>query len=87
MNKIELLKVVDKILGKPFVYLLAKRYQNKIPAVIGRILIIRPGGIGDAVLLLPVFKALRDKFPEVQIDVLCEKRGSSRSRVGQFISP
>ncbi len=76
MNKIELLKVVDKILGKPFVYLLAKRYQNKIPAVIRRILIIRPGGIGDAALLLPVFKALRDKFPEVQIDVLCEKRNA-----------
>jgi len=76
MNKIELLKVVDKILGKPFVYLLTKRYQNKIPAVIRRILIIRPGGIGDAVLLLPVFKALRDRFPEVQIDVLCEKRNA-----------
>lgn len=41
-----------------------------------RILVIRPGGIGDAVLLFPSLKELRKSFPESVIDVLAEKRNS-----------
>ena len=41
-----------------------------------KILVIRPGGIGDAVLLFPALKELRSSFPESQIDVLAEKRNS-----------
>jgi len=39
-----------------------------------KILVIRPGGIGDAALLFPALKALRDAFPAARIDVLAEKR-------------
>lgn len=38
------------------------------------ILLIRPGGIGDAVLLAPAIDALKKKFPQAQIAVLAEKR-------------
>ena len=38
--------------------------------------LIRPGGIGDAVLLVPVINRLRQVFPFVQIDILAEKRNS-----------
>lgn len=39
-----------------------------------KILIIRPGGIGDAVLLIPSINTLRHRFPDSQIDILAEKR-------------
>ena len=42
-----------------------------------RILVIRPGGIGDAVHLLSAIKVLRNYFPEAVIDILAEKRNSA----------
>lgn len=38
------------------------------------ILIIRPGGIGDAALLAPTIYALKQKFPGARINILAEKR-------------
>ena len=40
------------------------------------VLLIRPGGIGDAVLLIPTILSLRAAFPKIQIDILAEKRNS-----------
>lgn len=42
-----------------------------------RLLLIRPGGIGDAVLLVPAILALRERFPEAEISVLAERRNAS----------
>jgi heptosyltransferase II len=42
-----------------------------------RILVIRPGGIGDALLLIPAILALREKFPAAEIKLLAGKRNSS----------
>lgn len=39
-----------------------------------RILVIRPGGIGDMILLLPVLQLLKKQFQNAQIDVICERR-------------
>ena len=36
----------------------------------GKILVIRGGAIGDFILTLPVLSALRERFPETQIEVL-----------------
>jgi lipopolysaccharide heptosyltransferase II len=78
MNKITLLKSVDKIVGRLLVSLLGKKTQ--IPETdfhnFNTILIIRPGGIGDAVLLLPAIRALKSHFSDVGIDILCEKRNA-----------
>lgn len=51
------------------------------------ILVIRPGGIGDAVLLIPVLKALRDHFPGARISILAERRNASvlRPAVGSIV--
>lgn len=38
------------------------------------IFVARPGGMGDMVLLLPVLKLLRRKYPSARIDVACEQR-------------
>jgi len=40
------------------------------------ILFIRPGGIGDAVLLLPAINAVRAQFQDAEVDLLCEKRNA-----------
>jgi len=40
-------------------------------------LVIRPGGIGDAVLLVPILNALKKEFPHTKIDVLAEKRNGA----------
>jgi len=40
------------------------------------ILLIRPGGIGDAVLLVPAIQALKEHFPEASIDILAERRNA-----------
>lgn len=45
-------------------------------AAIRKILVIRPGGMGDMLLLLPVLKALQDRLPQAQIDIICEKRNT-----------
>ena len=42
----------------------------------GRVLVERPGGIGDAVLLLPTLRALREAAPGSSVDVLCESRNA-----------
>jgi len=41
------------------------------------ILVIRPGGIGDAVVLVPVLEKLRLGFPQARLAVLAEKRNVS----------
>lgn len=78
MNKVRLLKSADGVIGKALVSLLSmpRRSVKNSPLDSKKILIIRPGGIGDAVLLLPAISALREKFPDSTIDVLCEKRNA-----------
>ncbi|MDA0576820.1 MAG: glycosyltransferase family 9 protein [Verrucomicrobia bacterium] len=44
------------------------------PASIRRILVIRPGGMGDMLMLLPIIRSLRHTFPDAAIDIVCEKR-------------
>jgi lipopolysaccharide heptosyltransferase II len=76
MNKIALLKLIDGIAGRLLAALLpsASPARKSIPDKNIKILIIRPGGIGDAALLLPAIDALKNKFPDSEIHILCEKR-------------
>ncbi len=39
-----------------------------------RALIIRPGGMGDMILLLPVLRHLQAVFPSMTFDIVCERR-------------
>jgi ADP-heptose:LPS heptosyltransferase len=43
---------------------------------IRRILVIRPGGLGDMIVLMPVLSLLKNTLNDAQIDVLCESRNS-----------
>ncbi len=78
--KIKIIKLIDYFLGSFITSLLPPRnplpssvYENKWK----RILIIRPGGIGDAIFLLPILNAMKklDSSPLIT-DILCERRNS-----------
>lgn len=47
-----------------------------LPSKPKSVLFIRPGGIGDAALLIPAIKELRERFPTSRIDVLAEQRNA-----------
>jgi len=46
------------------------------PAGVRRLLVIRPGGLGDAVHLVPLLRALRRRFAAAAIDCLMERRNA-----------
>ncbi len=46
------------------------------PGVPLRILVIRPGGMGDLILLLPALGALQRRHPDAAITVVCEARNA-----------
>jgi ADP-heptose:LPS heptosyltransferase len=46
------------------------------PAGVKNILVIRPGGIGDAIFLLPFLRFIK-KDKDVRLDILCEKRNKA----------
>ncbi len=70
---IKLLKTVDRIIGPPLSKITLKRYP-KTSKIIKKILLIRPGGLGDAALLVPLVKELKIRIPEIIIDIVCESR-------------
>jgi ADP-heptose:LPS heptosyltransferase len=46
-----------------------------------RILVIRPGGLGDMLLALPFFRRLKKLFPEAVVDLVCMKRNVDTARI------
>lgn len=68
-----ILKYLDKTLGLLLSTIISRPSlaTHKPP---GSLLIIRPGGIGDAVLLAPAIGALKKQFPQAEITILAEKR-------------
>jgi len=55
--------------------------QIRVPAVVRNILIIRPGGMGDMILLLPALAALKSKYADAQITLVCEQRNADVIRI------
>lgn len=76
--KIEGLKRLDGVLGRISCsiskLIVSPRKKTSEGAL--KILVIRPGGIGDAVLLYPALAELRNHFPDAVIDILAEKRNA-----------
>ncbi len=69
------LKKVDGTVGSLLSRLWPRPAQTGFPPFpVSRLLLIRPGGIGDAVLLVPVIGRLREVFPAARIEVLAERR-------------
>lgn len=74
--KIKCIKIFDFVLGGFLCSLIKTRKISKplIIADIRNVLIIRPGGIGDAVLLIPMIKECRRVMQNARIDCLADKR-------------
>lgn len=54
-----------------------------IPAeAVRRLLVIRPGGLGDAILLWPMLRALAAHFAGARIEVLAERRNAAAFAIG-----
>lgn len=73
---ISLIKKLDAVIGRMAVLLLSRPEASSIPGGIAKILIIRPGGIGDAVLLAPAVTSLKNRFPHIHITILAEQRNT-----------
>ena len=78
-----LLKFLDATLGYMFCKILGRlRHHLGRPELaptpdfkaLKRILIIRPGGMGDMLMLLPTMYAIRKHNPNITIDIVCETR-------------
>ncbi len=76
----KLLKKIDRLIGPSLLNVLPKtnplntQYLKPFPR---KLLAIRPGGMGDAIMLLPSLKAAKEKYPALTIDILCEKRNQA----------
>ncbi|HEY3309397.1 MAG TPA: glycosyltransferase family 9 protein [Desulfuromonadaceae bacterium] len=73
---IRLVKVLDAFVGR-LVTLLFLSQHRESPSEVHSFLIIRPGGIGDAVLLIPTIQAIKNRFTSAEITVLAEVRNGS----------
>jgi lipopolysaccharide heptosyltransferase II len=76
LNRLLFLKRLDTVLGRPLSVFLPSPSEKPIGQC-EKILVIRPGGIGDAVLLVPMVDSLRKSFPNAIIDVLAEQRNAA----------
>lgn len=75
--KVSIIKLLDQIIGPLLVSLIWKgSARGENPEALGRILLIRPGGIGDAVHLLSLIRLLKIRFPDAAIDILAERRNA-----------
>jgi lipopolysaccharide heptosyltransferase II len=75
------LKLLDLVAGRPAAgalgWLLRQRRPRPVPeGAPRRVLVIRPGGIGDAVLFIPLLRELRRAWPAAEIDLLMERRNA-----------
>ena len=77
-GKIKIIKFADLVLGTLLAWLVKAKpsASGGFKDPLNKILVIRPGGIGDAIFLLPFLRAIKKNDPTLKIDVLCEKRNS-----------
>ena len=77
--KIRIIKTIDNWLGSLLARILpglnASPQPNDRPPA--RVLFIRPGGLGDALLLLPVIEVFAKQHPDTKIDILAESRNQA----------
>jgi len=73
--KIFLLKLIDRLVGSFLITCLSSVAVQTFSRP-SHFLLIRPGGIGDAVLLLPMLQQLSAIYPDANIEILAEKRNA-----------
>lgn len=84
-RRINIIKKIDALFGPFLLKTLPTAKPVKKPDCIKNILIIRPGGMGDASLLLPIIKELKKSLNNTTLDILCETRNSGIFYSVQYI--
>jgi len=78
-RRLRLLQALDARVGSALVRTVRPRARETHRGPLGtvaRVLVIRPGGLGDALLLWPLLDALRAAWPGAAFDVLAEGRNA-----------
>ncbi|MDD2898847.1 MAG: glycosyltransferase family 9 protein [Desulfuromonadaceae bacterium] len=73
---IQLMKLFDAVIGRIVASVFPAPLQITPPCTVTSLLLIRPGGIGDAVLLAPAINSLKKTFPSARVSILAEKRNA-----------
>ncbi|MDA0990936.1 MAG: glycosyltransferase family 9 protein, partial [Verrucomicrobia bacterium] len=71
----KLIGLLRHVLGRP------ELAPDPEAAAVRRILFIRPGGLGDMIMALPVLHALHEHLPQAIVDVICESRNRDALRL------
>jgi ADP-heptose:LPS heptosyltransferase len=72
------LKKIDSIIGSLLAKLWLRPAQaGPSPFFVSKVLLIRPGGIGDAVLLVPAVRAFKELCPDSKVTILSERRNGA----------
>lgn len=73
---IRLMKIIDGVIGRLAGGMMSTPAIAPGQETFHSLLLIRPGGIGDAVLLAPAVRSIKKNYPTSQITVLAEKRNA-----------
>jgi lipopolysaccharide heptosyltransferase II len=73
---IRLLKLLDSAVGRIAASFISVPLSGELPSPINSLLLIRPGGIGDAVLLAPLIHNIKYNYPAIHITILAEQRNA-----------
>lgn len=88
-----ILKAADATVGALMCHILrlspravnhAEKYPDIEPGKVSSILLIRPGGMGDMVLLWPVIQFIKAVCPAAEIDIVCEQRNTDVLKIAGF---
>lgn len=75
--RLKIIKIFDLVIGSCLARVVSGESPGDVlPGSIKRILVIRPGGIGDAIFVLPFLRIIKKENPNLTIDILCEKRNA-----------
>ena len=80
--KLKFLRAVDRSVGRQLCRMVRPRASAIgtggpiSPDDLQKILVVRPGGLGDAVLTYPMLRALRVHYPGASLDLLAESRNA-----------
>ena len=91
--RVRLLKVIDVTVGKALCLLMGlfdslfelTSKDIEIPPTPGKILFIRPGGMGDFLYLLPAIDELKKRFPRAALHIMCEKRNRPVAHLSDLV--
>jgi len=73
---VRLMKLFDAAIIRIVASVISAPAKKNPPSIISSILLIRPGGIGDAVLLAPAISSVKKAYHQARITILAERRNA-----------